>query len=301
MFVYNQAYNICLNLWQKEQERNRKLEKADRKYRNGTSYDRVIKRALKLRKIPFSSVVIQRAEINFLEAVKRAFSKYVVNERNKALSKAKTPKEKAKALSIGFPKFKSSKDVRQSFVWSNQNVSIKETDKRNAILRIMKQNIKLRYHRKLPKDYKLTSVVISRDASGYYASIGISFEKEMEQVSIDNLNEENCIGIDMNVYNFAISSEIDFLFEPISNLVSVESGNFINNGSSNRKILSEKDVIRRLKRKQSRRILVSKKSKTKLGSNYKKTQKKLNKLHKKITNKRNGSISSNLLQINKQI
>jgi putative transposase len=103
------------------------------------------------------------------------------------------------------------------------------------------------------------------------------------------------------VYNFAVSNNVDFLFEPISNLVSVESGNFINNGSSNRKILSEKDVIRRLKRKQSRRILVSKKSKTKLGSNYKKTQKKLNKLHKKITNKRNGSISSNLLQINKQI
>jgi putative transposase len=286
MFVYNQSYNICLNLWQKEQERNKKLDKDQRKYRKDSSYDRVIKRALKLRKIPFSSVVIQQARINFLKAVKRAFSKYVVDERNKALSKAITPKEKAKALSIGFPKFKSSKDVRQSSVWSNQNVSIKETDKRNAILKLMKQNIKLRYHRELPKEYKLTSVVISRDATGYYASVGISFEKEMEQISINSLKEDNCIGIDMNVYNFAVSSEIDFLFEPISNLVSVESGNFINNGSSNRKILTEKDIIRRLKRKQSRRILKSKKTKSKLGRNYNKTQQQLNKLHKKITNKK---------------
>jgi putative transposase len=301
MFVYNQAYNICLNLWQKEQERNRKLEKSDRQYRDNVSYDRVIKKALKLRNNPFSSVVIQQARINFLKAVKRAFSKYVIDERNKAIQKAITPKEKAKALSISFPKFKSSKDVRQSFVWNNQAVSIKETDKRNTTLRLMKQDIKLRYHRELPKDYKLTSVVISRDASGYYASIGISFEKEIEPVSINNLNEDNCIGIDMNVYNFAVSNNVDFLFEPISNLVSVESGNFINNGSSNRKILSEKDIIRRLIRKQSRRILVSKKSKTKLGSNYKKTQKKLNKLHKKITNKRNGSIPPNLFKINKQI
>ena len=27
MFVYNQAYNICLNLWLKEQNRNKNLEK----------------------------------------------------------------------------------------------------------------------------------------------------------------------------------------------------------------------------------------------------------------------------------
>ncbi|MFK5881941.1 MAG: helix-turn-helix domain-containing protein [Sulfurospirillum sp.] len=29
MFVYNQAYNICLNLWQKEQEKNRILDKKE--------------------------------------------------------------------------------------------------------------------------------------------------------------------------------------------------------------------------------------------------------------------------------
>jgi len=27
MFVYNQAYNICLNLWLKEQEKNKNIEK----------------------------------------------------------------------------------------------------------------------------------------------------------------------------------------------------------------------------------------------------------------------------------
>ena len=74
MFVYNQAYNICLNLWLKDREKNKALNKEKITYRKAVSYDRVVKRALRLRKIKYSTVVTQQARINFLRAVKKAFS-----------------------------------------------------------------------------------------------------------------------------------------------------------------------------------------------------------------------------------
>ena len=85
MYIYNQAYNICLNLWQKENDKNKKLPKELRTFRNAVSYDRVIKRALKLRKLSFSTVVTQQARINFLKAVKKAFSKETISLRLKAI------------------------------------------------------------------------------------------------------------------------------------------------------------------------------------------------------------------------
>ena len=109
MFIYNQTYNICLNLWEKEREHNRKLSKEDRKYRSATSYDKVVKRVLRARKLDFKTVVTQQSRINFLKAVQKAFSKETITERQKAIAKAVTHKEKAKAFTLGFPKFKSSK------------------------------------------------------------------------------------------------------------------------------------------------------------------------------------------------
>ena len=39
MYIYNQAYNICLNLWQKENSKNKNLLKENRVFRNAVSYD----------------------------------------------------------------------------------------------------------------------------------------------------------------------------------------------------------------------------------------------------------------------
>ena len=65
MYIYNQAYNICLNLWQKENNKNKDLPKELKSYRNAVSYDTIVKRALRLRKLSFSTVVTQQARINF--------------------------------------------------------------------------------------------------------------------------------------------------------------------------------------------------------------------------------------------
>ena len=183
MFVYNQTYNICLNLWQKEQNKNKGLDKKERIYRKATSYDIVVKRALRIRKISFKTVVTQQARINFLKAVKRAFSKDTVAKRLKVIEQAQTPKEKAKAYKLGMPTFKSSKNVLQSFNWNNQGYQLKEhNNSKYLCLQLMRTPLKLRYHRELPKDYKLSSITISKDSTGYFVSFGIEFKKQIDLV-----------------------------------------------------------------------------------------------------------------------
>ena len=171
MYIYNQAYNICLNLWQKENSKNKDLPKENRVFRNAVSYDTVIKRALRLRKLSFSTVVTQQARINFLKAVKKAFSKETIALRLKAIENATTPKEKAKAYKLGMPTFKSSRDIFQSFNWNNQGYQILDdinSNSRYKTLRLLKTNLRFRYHREFPNNYKLSSITISKDSTGYY-------------------------------------------------------------------------------------------------------------------------------------
>ncbi len=304
MYIYNQAYNICLNLWQKENSKNKDLPKEDRVYRSAVSYDTVIKRALRLRKLPFSTVVTQQARINFLKAAKKAFSKETISLRLKAIEKATTPKEKAKAFKLGMPTFKSSRDIFQSFNWNNQGYQILDdinSNSRYKTLRLLKQNLRFRYHREFPNNYKLSSITISKDSIGYYVSFGIEFKKKIDLVVStqseqallvrkDNLDISKSIGIDLNAYNFAVSTDVNFIEE--NNISIVRQNHLIDNGATNRKGLKYAKHVKLLERKQSRRVLKelknSKTSKTKfkLGSNHKKTQNKLNKLTKKISNQK---------------
>ena len=171
MYIYNQAYNICLNLWHKENDRNKKIDKELRTFRNAVSYDTVIKRALRLRKLNFSTVVTQQARINFLKAVKKAFSKDSIATRLKAIENATTPKEKVKAFKLGMPTFKSSRNIFQSFNWNNQGYQILDDINNNPrfkILRLLKTNFRFRLHRNFPNNYKLSSITISKDSIGYY-------------------------------------------------------------------------------------------------------------------------------------
>jgi putative transposase len=214
MYIYNQAYNICLNLWHKENNKNKDLPKELKKYRSAVSYDTVVKRALRLRKLSFSTVVTQQARINFLKAVKKAFSKETIASRLKAIENAKTPKEKAKAFNLGMPTFKSSRDIFQSFNWNNQGCHINQslTNKRFGILKLLKTNFKFRYHRKLPQGYKLCGITISKDGTGYFVSFRIEFKKQIDlAVSIDNFDISKSIGIDLNAYNIAVSNNVNFI------------------------------------------------------------------------------------------
>lgn len=289
MFIYNQAYNICLNLWKKESDRNKDLPKELKSYRKAVSYDTVVKRALRLRKLHFSTVVTQQARINFLKAVKKAFSKDTISKRLKAIENATTPKEKAKAYSLGMPTFKSSRDIYQSFNWNNQGCQILDDINGNSrfkTLRLLKTNFKFRYHRELPQGYKLCSITISKDSMGYFVSFGIEFKKQIDLVvSRNNFDITKSIGIDLNAYNIAVSSNVDYIEK--KGISTVKQNHLIDNGANNRKSLKYAKYIKLLERKQSRRVLKSLKNKTKLGANHKRTQCKLNKLSKYISNSKN--------------
>jgi putative transposase len=289
MFVSNQAYNICFNLWQKERDKNKDLDKKDKKYRSETSYDNVVKRALRKRKIAFKTVVTQQSRMNFHDAVNRAFSKEVVLERQKAINKAKTPKEKAKAFKLGFPKPKSSKETEQSFTWNNQGYTLfNSANERFHILQLMREQLKFRCHRKFPDNFKVCSIHISKNSVGYFVSFNIEFKKEVGlEISSETLDISKSIGIDLNAYHIAVSENMNKLFkDKHNNQMRISLKHLIDNGANNRKKIKYAKAIKTLERKQSRRVLEAKKTKIKLGANHKKTQKKLNKKTKKLANQK---------------
>lgn len=248
MFIYNQAYNICLNLHQEQWEANKELPKKDRTYFKASQIDTKVKEALNKRELSFKTIVTQQARINC----------------DKAFKSALTVKGR------GFPKFKNSKLSKQSFNWNNQGYQIKDSNsKRFKILRLMSQDIKLRYHRKLAKDFKMNAITISKENNKYYVSFSITYNKTVSLISKDNLDIKKAVGIDLNINDIALSN---------NSLIKTDSKD-ISKTKYDKKFL-------RLQKKQSRRVLKAKRFKIKLGSNFKKTQNRLNKIYEKSKNKK---------------
>lgn len=245
-FIYNQAYNICLDIQHDQWNKNKDLDKKDRVFIKATEMDRLVKQALKQRNLPFKTVVTQQARIN----------------TNRALEQALKNKNK------GFPKFKNSKFAKQSFNWNNQGYKILETDNpKFKIFRLMKMSLKMRYHRELPDDYKLNQITVVRHNNKYYIALSITYNKNIHQKLIEDIQLDKSIGIDININNFALSN-----------------GELIKTLSKETSFKKYDKQFKRLQRKQSRRLLYSKQKGVKLGSNFKKIQQKINKLYEKSVN-----------------
>jgi putative transposase len=183
MFIYNQTYNICLNLQQENLEFNKKLAKAMRVWLKSVELDNAVKNVLNDRDLPFKTVVTQQARMNAENALKSALT---VNSR-------------------GFPRFKNSKLAKQSFNWNNQGYQILNSDNpKFKILKIMKMPIKMRYHRELPTNYKMNYITISKSHNRYFVSFSITFEKSIS----NNIDFSKAIGIDLNIKEIALSNGI---------------------------------------------------------------------------------------------
>ena len=258
-FIYNQAYNICLNLQQEQWNRNKDLDKRDRAYLKASEIDTKVKLALKQRELSYKSVVTQQARIN----------------ANRALEQALKDKNK------GFPKFKNSKFAKQSFNWNNQGYQIKEhSNPKFKIFRLMNTPLKMRYHRELPKEYKLNQITITKNYNKFYLALSITYHSDIKELNAKEI--QSCIGIDMNINDIALSNGT--LIDTSSKLFSVKKYD---------------KVFKRLQRKQSRRVLKSKKEKVKLSSNFRKSQLKLNKIYERSGNLKKDSyhkISANLIK-----
>jgi putative transposase len=178
MFISNQAYNICVNLKQKEWEANKDLEKNERKYLKATELDSIVKKQLRERNLPFKTVTTQQARKNSEKAYKNMFDS-----------------------GFGSPRFKNSKLEKQSFTWSNQGYQIINKNNKFKYLRLWRENIPVRFHRDLPENYKLNSIHISRDGGNYFVSFSVTFDVLINE----NIDISKAIGIDLNIHDIALS------------------------------------------------------------------------------------------------
>ena len=244
-FVANQAYNVCLDYQKTTWDRNKDLDKKDRVYPKASKVDDVVRKALKERDLSAKSVILQQERIH----VSRALMDAITSDK-------------------GFPRFKNSKLSNQSFSWNNQGYSIKDTSNPNfKILRFMKQDFKVRFHRDLPEGYKLNSITISRKANKYYVSLGITYDSNVDLISSQDLDIKRAVGIDINVDSLAYST-----------------GTLL---ATNSRIFSApkySSAFKRLQRKNSRRLELARKEKRKVSKNFYKTLARLNKVQDKVSN-----------------
>lgn len=99
-----------------------------------------------------------------------------------------------KEPNVGFPKFKSKKYAKQKYTTNNQPKS-QAIRLENSYIRLPKLGlVKIKIHRKLPKNYEIKSVTISRTATGkFYASINVKYDYAMP---IKTLDIKNSVGLD---------------------------------------------------------------------------------------------------------
>jgi len=218
------------------------------------------------------SIALQQSRIDLQTSYTSFFKKLksgiIQKEVSKLLSKAKTDKQKAKALNYGKPKFKSKRNSKNSYRTLSQNNSIRIENNKIKLPKL--GFISFKKSREIPNNIK--SVTITKNIlNKYYISILV--EEDIKPLSIN----DNKIGIDLGIKDFCIDSN--------------------SNKTSNPKYLY----------KYSKRLAKAQKklSKRKKGSNnHFKQRKTVFKIYEKISNLRNDflhKLSSTLINENQVI
>ena len=132
------------------------------------------------------------------------------------------------------------------------NNSIRIEENKYLILPKFKR-VKLKYHREIPKDYKIKSVTLTNSNGNYYVSVLAEFEKEIRKVA----NKDKVIGLDFSMSELFVSSENQRADYP-----------------KYFKMLKEK--LKKLQKSLSRKVKFSK--------NWYKQRSKISKLHEYIKN-----------------
>ena len=90
--------------------------------------------------------------------------------------------------------------IQYIFNCVNNSIRIEET--KYLVLPKLKK-VKLKYHREIPKDYKIKSVTLTNSNGNYYVSILTEFGKEIQKVA----SNDKVIGFDFSMSKLFISSE----------------------------------------------------------------------------------------------
>ena len=239
-FLSNQAWNSTLAQKMLDLKENANLPKADRAFKKDKNIEQAMKEELKARGFKPHSGIVQESFKSMKKSLKTIYSK-----KNDGVGR------------VGFPKFKSSKGIEQSFYFKNQGISWTESH-----FKILKNQISWKLHRNIPNSAKLNGVVVKREADGKFFVI-------LNMTLTDN-NQYPKSGVecalDMNIKNIAISDS-----SGQRRLIRLED-------------FSKSKYSKNLKKVQKK---LSKRYKNKVFSkNTKRLQRKSNKLYKKIKNKK---------------
>ena len=110
-----------------------------------------------------------------------------------------------------FPKFKSKKNNIKSYTTNCVNNSIQIEENKYLVLPKLKK-VKLKYHREIPKDYKIKSVTLINSNGNYYVSVLTEFEKEIQKIP----SSDKVIGLDFSMSELFVSSENQVVVEDLN-------------------------------------------------------------------------------------
>jgi putative transposase len=238
-FASNQAWNHALALKMLDLKENSDLPSGNRNYKKDKDIETSMKCELKQRGIVYHSGIVQESF------------------KNMNLSLKKFYKKRKTSTTIGFPKFRRSEDIEQSFRFKNQGVSWTSKE-----FKILKQKIKWNFHRPIPESAKLNGVTIKRSSDGkHWAILNLSIEH-------DSFQEDTGLecGIDMNVKNLSIT-------DSAGNSYPIQIPDFSKSKYSK--------TYQKVQKQLSKRYL-----KKNFSKNTKRIQKKLNKIHQRIKNQK---------------
>jgi len=208
------------------------------------------------------------------KAVKKAFSPYIVEQRKAALKKAyqepdlaKQSKKVAKALKLGFPKFKKKHDFRDS-VHHPQHFKIQK-----ARIKIPKLGwVRFRKHREIVGVAK--NVTLAQEGDQWFIAICCDKEIEPKPPSV-----ENVIGVDVGLKEFAVFSDGTKIVNP--RLYRKAEAKIKRVQRQLSKMKNTVDVLEPDSTEPNTFVQKKKQNQRKLAK-----QKKLAKLHRKVRNKR---------------
>ena len=109
-----------------------------------------------------------------------------------------------------FPRFKSKKNNVKSYTTNCVNNSIRIEENKYLVLPKLKR-IKLKYHREIPKNYRIKSVTLINSNGNYYVSILTEFEKEVQKIVSAFSSKKTLIFLSIFAHCFSISSRISIL------------------------------------------------------------------------------------------
>ena len=169
--------------------------------------------------------------------------------------------DKSRKKQNGFPKFKSAKHSRKSYTTNNQKGTIAIID--NKYIKLPKiGKVKAVIHRQPEVDWTVKSATVSQESDGaFYISVLFEFERNIVQAA----KSDNVIGLDYKSDGLYMDS----------------NGNI---GSNHKYYRESHEKLAKEQRRLSRKT-GSKKNQPK-SKNYLKQLKKVNKIHRHITNQR---------------